>query len=372
MPLRPFALERYFAKYEFATRFLLCSSDPESVTTRELLDLEPGAHERFLNHWLGYTESTGSPTLRAEAGKLYTTIDPAEILCFAGAEEGIYWFMHASLLSDDHIIVHAPCYQSHTEVARAIGTQVTEWRARAENNWQLDVDELRRLIQPNTRMILINTPHNPTGALMSSADFAAVNAIAQEHGIVLFSDEVFREFEHDPADRLAAACDVNPTAVSLGVLSKTYGLAGLRIGWIATHNQRIRERMASLKDYTTICNSAPSEFLAEVALRHRAVLAGRALQIVRGNLTLLDDFFVRHAGLFSWVRPIASAMAFPKLHVGLIEAYADALARESGVLLLPGSVFGDSNNHFRLGFGRKNMPEALGALEQFIAHHKLT
>ena len=149
-------------------------------------------------------------------------------------------------------------------------------------------------------------------------------------------------------------------------MSKTYGLAGLRIGWIATHNAEILRRMAALKDYTTICNSAPGEFLAELALRHRERLAQRNVGIILHNLALLDDFFARHADRFAWQRPNAGPIAFPLLIGDDVEAFCEALVREAGVLLLPGTVYDDTGNHFRIGFGRKNMPEALAHLETFL------
>ena len=366
MNFNPFKLERFFAKYEFTTQYLMCSSDPESWHTREILALEPGAQERLLDHWLGYTESNGAPTLRAEVSKIYTSIHPDEVLMFAGAEEGIFWFMHAALNAGDHFIVHTPCYQSHKEVARSIGADVTEWQAKEEHGWHLNPDDLKQLLRPNTHAVLITTPHNPTGYLMNAETFAEINRICIERGIVLFCDEVFRESELDASQRLPAACDVNPSAVSLGVISKTYGLPGLRIGWVATHNDALRKRMAALKDYTTICNSAPSEFIAEVALRHREKLAARTVGILRGNRTLLDAFFVRHAESFRWVRPQASPMSFPKYLRGDIDELADRAARECGVLIAPGSIFDHGGNHFRLGFGRKNLPQALAVFEEWL------
>ena len=364
--LPDFKLERYFAKYEFTTRYLMCSSDPESWHTREILALEPGSEQRYLDHWLGYTESNGAPALRAEVAKIYSSIAADEVLMFAGAEEGIFWFMHAALNAGDHFIVHTPCYQSHTEIARSIGAQVSAWEAHEENGWQLDVSELLRLLRPNTKAILITTPHNPTGCLMNPATFAEINRICIKRGIVLFSDEVFRESELDASQRLPTGCDVNPLAVSLGVISKTYGLPGLRIGWVATHNTVLRKKMAALKDYTTICNSAPSEFITEVALRHREVLAARTVAIMQHNLALLDAFFARHTDAFRWVRPQASPMSFPKYLRGDIDDLADRAVRECGVLIVPGSIFDHAGQHFRLGFGRKNLPQALAVFEGWL------
>jgi aspartate/methionine/tyrosine aminotransferase len=155
-------------------------------------------------------------------------------------------------------------------------------------------------------------------------------------------------------------------AVSLGVTSKTYGLAGLRIGWIATRNRQIYERMATLKDYTTLCNSAPSEFLAEVALRNRQKLVARNIAIIKSNLEVVDELFTNHPDLFKWILPAAGSMGFPKLLKGDVEDFCDNLVRQAGVLLLPGTMYDDSKNHFRIGLGRKNLPQAVERFEAFI------
>ena len=367
MNLPPFKLERYFAKYEFNTEYLLCSSDCESMTIADLLAMEEEAAYKFQQVWLGYTESQGSPRLRGEISKLYETIPPENILVHTGAEEAIFLFMFAAFKKGDHVIVHSPGYQSLAEVARAAGCDVSPWRAREENRWALDLDELRHLMRTNTKAIIINTPNNPTGYLMAHPDYDALQKFVQERKLLLFSDEVYRESEYNPADRLTAACDLGEHAVSLGVTSKTYGLAGLRIGWIATKNKKIYDAIASLKDYTTICNSAPSEFLAEVAMRNRHKLAQRNLNIIKENLTILDDLFARRSDLFSWVRPKAGSMGFPRLLKGDVEDFCDDLVRKAGVLLLPGSMYDYSRNHFRLGLGRKNLPQAVERLEDHIS-----
>lgn len=369
MKISRFRLERFFAEYEFNVEHLLCGSDCEALSIAELLAFEPGARERFDAHWLGYTESQGSPSLRAEIAKIYEKIGPEQVLVHAGAEEGIFLFMHAVLERSDHVVVHWPCYQSLFEVARSIGCEVSRWEARESAAWALDTDELTSLLRPNTKAIVLNVPHNPTGFLMARETFREVNRIARENGILLFSDEVYRESEYDEADRLPAACDLGPHGVSLGVMSKTYGLAGLRIGWIATKNGQVYNRIAELKDYTTICTSAPSEFLAEVALRHRERLVARNLGIIADNVSTLDRFFERHADLFSWVRPTAGSIAYPRLLKGDIDNFWRALAEEAGVLLLPGSVFDDRENHFRIGFGRTSLPEAIDRLEAFLAEY---
>lgn len=366
MKLPPFKLERYFAKYEFNTEYLLCSSDCEAMSIADLLAFEPEAAERFQQTWLGYTESRGSPSLREAICGLYETIQPEQVLVHTGAEEAIFVFMQAVLEQGDHIIVHAPGYQALSEVARAIGCDVSPWMAREEDAWALDLNELRHLMRTNTKAIVVNTPHNPTGYLMPRADFESLNRFAQENNLLLFSDEVYRESEYDASLRLPAACDLGPHAVSLGVTSKTYGLAGLRIGWIATQNEDVYQRMAALKDYTTICNSAPSEFLAELALCHRDTLIARNLDIIQNNLKVVDELFKRNPAYFRWQRPRAGSMGFPRLVQGDVEDFCDRLVRQAGVLLLPGSIYDDRHNHFRLGLGRKNLPEAVARLEAFL------
>ncbi len=366
MQLPPFKLERYFARHEFSAKYLLCSSDCEAMPIAELLAFEPGAAERFEAVWLGYTESQGSPALRQAICGLYEGIRPEQVLVHTGAGEAIFLFMHAMLQPGDHVIVHLPGYQSLAEVARSIGCEVSPWLAREENGWRLDLDELRHLLRPETKLIVVNTPHNPTGYLMPRHDLEALHRFAQEHDLLLFSDEVYRESEYDPADRLPAGCDLGESAVSLGVTSKTYGLAGLRIGWIATRNQTVYNRMASLKDYTTICNSAPSEFLAELALRHRQRLVDRNLGIIRNNLEVVDRFLQEHADLLAWIRPRAGSMGFPRLLQGDVDQFCERLIQAASVMLLPGSMYDDTANHFRLGLGRRNLPEAIARLEEFV------
>jgi aspartate/methionine/tyrosine aminotransferase len=366
MQLPPFTLERYFSQFEFNVELNLCASDCESMSIKELLAMEPGAEERFLGLHLGYTETQGSLSLREQASRLYSSAGPQNILVHNGAEEGIFLFMAAMLERGDHLIVHCPCYQSLHEIARVIGCRLTPWNAREEEDWALDPKELERHIRHDTRVIVINTPHNPTGYHMPQDVFSDVMKIADRHGVIVFSDEVYRGLEYEEAHRLPAACDVSERAVSLGVMSKAYGLGGLRIGWIATKNTEVLSRIQGVKDYTTICSSAPGEFLAEVALRHGSELVGRSKEIISENLRLLTPFFARHMERFDWRAPMAGPIAFPRLIGGEAGNFCTTLARKSGVLLLPGSVYDDSGNHFRIGFGRRNMPEAVARLDAFL------
>lgn len=367
MRIPPFRLERFFAGHEFTTPYLLCASDCEAMSVAHLLAFEPGTAEGLEKVWLGYTESPGAPALRAAVAGLYDQADDDDVLVYTGAEEAIFGFANAVLEAGDHVVVQTPCYQSLIEVARAVGCEVSPWRAREDRGWAPDLDELEKLVRPGTRAVIVNLPHNPTGYLMPRADFDRLVDIVRAGGGILFCDEVYRYLEHDPAQRLPAACDVYENAVSLGVMSKSFGLAGLRIGWIATRNHALREAMAGFKDYTTICNSAPSEFLATLALRHRDAIVARNLDIVERNLALLDRFFERWNGVVSWVRPTAGAIAFPRFDgAGGVETLCRDLIAKKGVLIAPGSNFGGDDRHFRIGFGRENMAEALARFDDYL------
>jgi aspartate/methionine/tyrosine aminotransferase len=370
MKPQPFRLERYFAKHEFSAPYLLCASDCESMTIAELLALAPDAAEQFAAVWLGYTESLGDPRLRRAIAAQYHRISPDQVLVHAGAEEAIFNFMHIALSPGDQLIVQAPYYQSLGEVARSIGAEVSEWQGDPTRGWQLDLEELKGLLTPRTRVVVVNFPHNPTGFLPSRELVSELARLAEQHGFIIFSDEVYRGLELDPADRLPCLADINHRAVSLGVMSKAFGLAGLRIGWVATQNAAIFQELAAFKDYTSICNSAPSEFLATLALAKAEEIIHRNLQIIRDNLDHLDSFFQAHAELFSWQRPKAGPIAFPTLLQGNTEQFCADLVDKAGVLLLPGTLYGQGFNAFRIGFGRKNLPESLQRWEEYLEKAK--
>ena len=235
--LRPFKLERYFARWEFSAPYLLCSSDVEGYPMVELLAL---ADEECRELWrglkLGYTESPGLPLLRAEVARLYESVGAENVLMFAGAEEAIFVTLNTLLTPADHAIVTWPAYQSLYEVARGTGASVDLLPLDEGHGWELDLDALRQQMRPETRLIVVNFPHNPTGALVDRECFDALVALARDAGCWLFSDEVYRGLEYDQALRLPAAVDLYERAISLGVMSKTFALAGLRIGWIATRD----------------------------------------------------------------------------------------------------------------------------------------
>jgi aspartate/methionine/tyrosine aminotransferase len=308
----------------------------------------------------------GDSGLRKAISNLYAHLDGEEILVHSGAEEAIFNFMNVKLGPGDHVVVHSPCYQSLSEVARSIGAEVSPWLGDPGSGWVLDLEDLKSLLTDRTRIVVVNFPHNPNGFLPTLDFVRELSSLSEHHGFTIFSDEVYQGLELDPDDRLPALADLNDKAVSLGVMSKTYGLAGLRIGWIASRDRQLLDELARFKDYTTICNSAPSEFLAALALRNAAVIVERNLGIIRENLDRLDGFFESRRDLVRWTRPKAGSIAFPALLSGDIEEFCTDVLTSVGVLLLPGTLYGDSSNSFRVGFGRRNLPEALKRLEEYF------
>jgi aspartate/methionine/tyrosine aminotransferase len=368
MRIADFELERYFARWEFAVEHVLCASDVQGYPMADVLAMaDPEALALWDGLTLGYTESTGHPLLRREIASMYDGLAAEDVLVFAGAEEAIFCLTNVLMGPDTHAIVTWPGYQSLYEIARATGAEVTLHELHEGDDWALDVDRLRAQVTPQTRLIVLNAPHNPTGMQPDRVTFDAIVAIADEAGATLLVDEVYRDLEFDPADRLPAAAEASPLGVSVGVMSKSFAMAGLRIGWLATRDRDLLARCAAFKDYTTICSSAPSEILALIGLRARDVVLARSRGIVAANLQRLDAFFDAWSDRFTWVRPRAGSIGFPRLTVPgvAIDTWAADLVQAEGVLLLPGSQFGVGGNHFRLGFGRTDMPVALDRLEAF-------
>jgi aspartate/methionine/tyrosine aminotransferase len=367
MKPQPFALERYFARYEFDARYLLCSSDPEAMSVRELLALEPDTTEALLDVWLGYTESRGSPELRRAIAALYEHTDAENVLVHAGAQEPIFAFMNVALSPGDHVIVQVPAYQSHYSIAEAAGAEVTRWQSNLAADGAPDPDELASAIRPNTRAIVLTSPNNPTGYVFDRQRLDATIEIARKHGLWLFADEVYRGTERDPADRAPAVCDLYERGISLGAMAKAYGLAGLRIGWIATQDKEIYDKIAAFKDYLTICNPSPSEYLATLALYHHDELTVRVRRITSDNLDRLDAYFASHNDRWDWHRPRAGTTAFPRYLAGSTERLCAELVERAGVLLLPSKAFDAGDDRVRIGYGRTNLPEALAAMNDYLA-----
>ncbi|MDZ4719849.1 MAG: aminotransferase class I/II-fold pyridoxal phosphate-dependent enzyme [Roseiflexaceae bacterium] len=371
-PMRDFALEVYFSKWEFTAKYNLAGSDAENMTLYELLALASATDRAAFEHvGLGYTETFGAPALRAAIASTYESVRPEHILCFAGAEEAIYVAMHVLLEPSDHAIVVTPNYQAAETVPLSI-CAVTGVPLDIERNWDLDVDQLRAAIRPNTKLISINFPNNPTGRIIPHTTLAAIIDMCRERGIWLFSDEVYRLIERDIALRLPQAVDQYERAISLNVMSKAYGLPGLRIGWLACKDRELLVRFERYKHYLSICNSAPSEVLARIALQARDQILAKNRAIVRSNIAEFNTFFAEFSHLFDWRIPDGGCVGFIR-YTGAdgVEAFTKRLVEQAGVLFLPSTIFHSELNPvpancLRVGYGRSHVPEGIAVLRDWM------
>ena len=370
-----FKLERFFALHELSSAYLLSASDCESLTVEDLLALEgDDAAERLASLRLGYGDAAGDPALRDAVASLYTGLSADEILTGA-PEECIFIALTSLLEPGDHVIVTSPAYQSLLELPRAAGCRVSEWRLeRTATGWLLDLDELTRLSAGGVKMIVVNFPHNPTGYLPDRDEFEAIVETADRHGAVLFSDEMYRYLEQNDAERLPPACELYRSAISLGGLSKAYGLPGLRTGWLASRETSLLTPAAAMKDYTTICASAPVEFLARIAVENTATITWRCREIIRPNLEAAEAFFASHREWFGWIPPRAGSVAFPELlpsnpgGIATADELSALLRERENALLLSGTLFDRNPAEFRIGLGRLSFPEALERLSHVLEH----
>ena len=366
MHLPPFRLERFFARHEFTAPRLLCASDGETLSVAELFDLVPGAEAGLARLRLGYTDSRGAPALRQAIAGLYDTIGPDDVLVHVGAEEAIYTFMAATLAPGDEIVAPTPCYQSLSDVATGFGARVSAWRCDPAWGFAPDMGDLGALLGGRARALVLNYPHNPTGWMPSPETFAAMIGMARERGARVFSDEVYRFSEAEGVSRLPAACDLDDRAASLGVMSKSFGLAGLRVGWVACRDRELLAHMAQVKDYLSICGSAVSEYLAVCALAAREAILSRMRGLLAKNRELLTAFFLARSDLFHFVPPRGGLTAFPGLLCGDADDFCQAALDRAGLLLLPGRLYGKEwPDRFRIGFGRADFAENLEALAAF-------
>eukprot|EP01062_Namystynia_karyoxenos_P071129 TRINITY_DN66550_c0_g1_i1.p2 TRINITY_DN66550_c0_g1~~TRINITY_DN66550_c0_g1_i1.p2 ORF type:complete len:447 (+),score=116.74 TRINITY_DN66550_c0_g1_i1:73-1341(+) len=413
-PIAPFALERYFAVYEFTTEHLLCCSDTESVTVAELL---AGASEDLKREWeqqgLGYTHTLGSPELRrAVAAAQYPGCGLGEEDIHVGApQELIYLYMRCVLRPGDRVVCLFPGYQSLYEIAKSIGCAVDYWPVRysegggepwavaadgsyappaesaagpAPGCWRADVNELRRIFAqgPPPRLLVANLPHNPTGATLTPAELREVYGLCRDAGTLFLCDEMYRLLEPEGAEPLPAAGSLGELATSISGMSKSVGMPGTRIGWLATRNAELLAAVAGFKDYVSICPPGPSEIAARMALQPGALqrLLGERRALVAANLALAAEFLTdpQWGGAFVAAPPAAGPICFPRVRTELfrrpedraggVRGFCDSAATRGGVMLLPSTVYGiGDTGHFRLGLGRRNFPAGLAALRRWVA-----
>ena len=358
-------------------RFYASSSEP--LNSKELLGFAKDNGDQHLidmyhDHTLGYAENGGSLDIREEIAKLYgPEIGAENIVVSPGAQTGMTLTAQALLHEGDHAIIITPSYQSLEESVKLAGAEVTRVALSPEGGWQVNLDAVEAAIKPNTKYISFNDPHNPSGSLMNLEAKMGLKALAEKHDIILFSDEVYRLLELDPAERTPAMAELSPSAVSLSTMSKPWGAGGTGIGWVACQNIEIVDKILKAQHIYAVCFSRAGEIQAMMALRATDKIVGRNMKIIHENLALLDKYFIDNSDLFEWVRPKASGTGFVKFKGPLTgdELAAGLLAEE--ILVFGPAIFDCDENlkqYFRIGFSRKTMPAALEAFKEFVDNNR--
>jgi aspartate/methionine/tyrosine aminotransferase len=383
-----FAVESWMDAYETKCKYNIAETCCASISVDQLRDLSEDKQKQVLDtsRILNYGAIRGSDELRNNLARLYsvkvTTPLPAEnILTTPGAIQANYLTAYALVGAGDHVICHYPTYQSLYEVPKQLGAEVDLWKAKPENNWVPDIEDLKALIKPNTKLIILNNPNNPTGAVLGKTFLQDVVAIASEKNITIMGDEVYRPLFHSigPLDK-----DFPPSLLSLGYnnvivtgsMSKSYSLAGIRIGWIASRSSDLIEKIAEARHYTTISVSFFDEQIAAYALHSSTIhnLLARNIQLAKTNLALLEKFVIKNEDECEWVKPVAGTTAFVKFHregkpVDSVD-FCKKLLEATGVMFVPGSTcFGDEfKGYVRIGFVNHTdvVKEGLDAATKFI------
>ena len=366
MKINDFKLERYFAKHEFTAKYLLSSSDCDGYEMKYLLE---NASKDEMDLWegikLGYTESEGNPLLR-EAILQYYKIKTIENVVVASPGELNFISMNVLLDSKDHAITVSPCYQSLSEVVKSVNCELSLWKP-SPDKWEFNTADLEKLIQKNTKLIILNFPHNPTGSYLKREQLDEIVRIAKKHDIYIFSDEMYRKLIIDDIEELPPISDIYEKGISLWGTSKTFGLAGLRTGWLVTHDTDFLLKVVSFKDYLSICNSAPSEILSIIALNNIDKFLPQNLKTIRENILLFNEFVAKHPIISSFTPPKAGSTGFIKLNIenSALE-FSNNLVNETGIMTVPAEMFEQQGKYLRIGFGRRNFPEILDILDKYL------
>lgn len=369
-----FELERFFDRFEFDLPFQMGSSDPETLKVTELLEYaDAGMRDRWERLRLGYRTAAGDPDLRDAIASLHPGRSADDVVVAVGAAEALMLTFAAAVVPGDRAVALTPAYQSLHALPRAFGAALELVPVEeGAGGWRFPFERLMDALRPGTRVLVLNTPHNPTGVAASPPQVREIVDRCEALGIRVVGDEVYRGLEWT-GPTAPSVTELSGSAVSVGVTSKVYGLAGLRIGWLVTGDRDLRARAIAIKDYTTLCAAGPSEVLATIALRAAPSLRERTRELCRANVAALVAFAAAHADLFTWTPPQATTISVARIgdatlarHAGDPEAVLADWRDRAGVVVAPGPAFGCAADRFRLGFGRADLRrglEALGAID---------
>ncbi|RLI20405.1 aminotransferase [Candidatus Bathyarchaeota archaeon] len=373
MEIKPFLVERFLNAYEQNAEINIAETGIEPFTLSELLTIigEENFFDELKKIKLTYGFIEGSSELRREIANLYEKMPPENILVAGGAIGANFLVFYSLVEPGDTVISVFPSYQQLYSVAESFGANVKLLRLREENSWLPDINELIEMIDDKTKLIVINNPHNPTGSLIDVKLLKEICAITEENNAYLLCDEAYRGLYIKPDDAVPSAADISERAIVTGSFSKVFSLAGLRLGWIATHNREVIEELKIHRDYTTISNSIIDDALATLALKNMQKILERNLKILQTNHKILSNW-IENEPLIDWIPPKAGSIAFPQYSLELpSEEFCIRLLREKGALLVPGSCFG-LEGYFRIGYGCKTetLIEGLSRLKDFLNNYR--
>ena len=364
MQLKPFLLDAWLDNYEHGIEFNLAASTGPVWTVNQLLALaSEEVRHNFLHHKLVYSRPAGADSLREAIAEMQgVSVDCVQIV--TGASEALTILMWLAAEPGANVILPLPGFTTFSALPESLGLEMRFYRVAREKGFQMDIDEIKSLADSRTKLILVNSPHNPTGATISDSDMESLHDFASARGIQLVSDEVYHPIYHGRATKSSARL-AHATVIS--DLSKAFSLAGVRTGWMIEHDPVRQKRYWNARAYFSICNTTTGEILTEVAIRNRAIILGKAQEAASRNLALLDRFMDEHRDTLGWIRPQGGTTAFPWLVSGENARPFCQAATERGLLFAPGDCF-DSPKHFRLGFAAaaEDFPRGLERLEKFV------
>ena len=364
MQLKPFLLDAWLDQYEHDIEFNLAASTGPTWTVNDILALaDEETRHRFLHHNLVYSRPAGADSLREAIAEMQgVPVEAVQIV--TGASEALVALMWLAAEPGANIIIPHPGFTTFSALPESLGLETRLYRLRRENGFRIDPNEIKHLADSRTKLILVNSPHNPTGATIGDAEMEALHNFAAERGIQLVSDEVYHPIYHGSQTKSAARL---PHVTVISDLSKAFSIAGVRTGWMIEHDAQRRQQYWTARAYFSISNTTTGEILSEIAIRKRDVVLGKTQAVATRNLQLLDRFMTEHHEVLGWIPPRGGMTAFPWLISGDNERPFCQAATERGILLAPGDCF-DAPSHFRLGFAAAgdNFSQALDRFGSFV------
>ncbi|HEM4279504.1 TPA: aminotransferase [Streptococcus suis] len=367
MKLPRFGVEEWLNVHENSAIYDIAGVSISALTLEELFDLSGTNPEDFYKKLqstrLNYGWIEGSPAFKKSVSQLYTGVKPEQILQTNGATGANLLVLYSLIEPGDHVISLYPTYQQLYDIPKSLGAEVDLWQIEEENGWLPDLEKLRQLIRPNTKMICINNANNPTGAVMDRAYLEELAEIADEVGAYILSDEVYRSFS---GLDVPSIIDVYDKGIAVNSLSKTYSLPGIRVGWVAANHQ-VTDILRDYRDYTMICAGVFDDMVAQLALASRKEILKRNRRILEENLAILDQW-IEEEPLVSYIRPAVVSTSFVKIAVEMpMEEFCLQLLQEYGVLLVPGNRF-EREGYVRLGYAceQETLIKGLEKLSQFL------